>query len=787
MTVNPTESSGNTIQSARWNVILQKLQGIQSGAVDRDVIMTGIYERDAIQSAALLNYWKFDEEDTATAYDYGTGADNLTGTSISTFGDGVLKSAVDLDGTNDWWETDDLTPWATDEIGTISMWVNCEDLAQNALLTVGRLADATNTHFFWDFDTRANQGIYAQLYVDGTAQWVMQEDVDTGLTEGGCGHQGDLNKWVHLVMTHDGVRPRLYVNGKQRGILTTTTDTTKWFKAIITDATNKADRLTIGALAQNSNHVSAFNGKVDEVMYWSGVALSPNEVTRLFNSYSKDSASFNQINIKGFQSNEPRFSIQANHLRNYWGFDEADTITAYDNVGYSNLTGTSIDGQAFVNGVIGKAVDLDGSADYFETTELTPWDNDTTGTISIWFNQDAFSGNDTLFAINDKDGNQVTTFYIRINDTGAVRMILVADSTTQWYGQTTSTELADLMVGKWNNIIVTHDGVKPRMYINGIEPLFNMTTTTDLTKWFKAIITDATTKADNLTIGAWHNNGGYSNYFDGKIDEVMYWNTALTKEEVWKLYASYKPEIELMKINICAGITGGWCFNEYTSAAITEAYDYSGISNTLTHVHAPATAQGKFGAAVHYDGANDYSYTAVVTPWANDTQGTVSLWVNLDDDPAGGGNEAMFVISDFDTNTQTFMYIRFNDANETVEVNLKIDNTDQWNITAPAGANFVDFVGIWKHICVVQNGIAPLIYIDGVEQTTEVTTTNLTKWFKALITDATNKASHMYLGVFGNNSGYINYYDGKIDNVSIHNRPLCAEEVMLLYQGVGSK
>jgi len=73
--------------------------------------------------------------------------------------------------------------------------------------------------------------------------------------------------------------------------------------------------------------------------------------------------------------------------------------------------------------------------------------------------------------------------------------------------------------------------------------------TTDKTAWFKAVLADATYPADTANIGMLEHDGATKAYFKGDMDEVAFYDRALSSNEVYELYLhGTPPEKELSGI-----------------------------------------------------------------------------------------------------------------------------------------------------------------------------------------------------------------------------------------------
>jgi hypothetical protein len=123
------------------------------------------------------------------------------------------------------------------------------------------------------------------------------------------------------------------------------------------------------------------------------------------------------------------------------------------------------------------------------------------------------------------------------------------------------------------------------------------------------------------------------------------------------------------------------------------------------------------------DDALEIDELAIAQTAANDTAGTISAWVNPGDI------------------TSTMAIVSFNDANVVEYIDFKIvagkltcavnDATvAQWTVVSDA---VVCPAHKWTHVAIVQDGVAPRLYVDGVAVAqTYSTSTDLTDWFNSL-------------------------------------------------------
>lgn len=108
---------------------------------------------------------------------------------------------------------------------------------------------------------------------------------------------------------------------------------------------------------------------------------------------------------------------------------------------------------------------------------------------------------------------------------------------------------------------------------------------------------------------------------------------------------------------------------------------------------------------------------------ANDTNGTISAWINM---PDITGTYTIWSVHD----AGIAEYIHFSVENGKLFAACKKATTMQWDINS---TNVVITAHTWHHVAIVQDGTSPKFYVDGIEVAiTITTTTDLTEWFELL-------------------------------------------------------
>jgi len=224
----------------------------------------------------LVGLWHFDEGIGTTAHDSsgysndGTISDVAMWTTDSRFG----PYALEFDGIDDRVDVDGLL----DDIvsateGTISFWakIDLDDNNENVVFAISRDASSTRTEVFIVFDMRPTaDNVYAKLGVNGVYQWRAATPADS--------LDPYVGQWLHVAVVHDGTEASIYFNGVEQTLTWSfDVDRTKWFKPILTDATNPSDSATVGLIELGGSDFAPFDGVIDELRIWKR-ALSADEI-----------------------------------------------------------------------------------------------------------------------------------------------------------------------------------------------------------------------------------------------------------------------------------------------------------------------------------------------------------------------------------------------------------------------------------------------------------------------------------------------------------------------------
>ncbi|ANS04924.1 hypothetical protein [uncultured Mediterranean phage] len=202
-------------------------------------------------------------------------------------------------------------------------------------------------------------------------------------------------------------------------------------------------------------------------------------------------------------------------LVGYWKCESVsnfldETNNSYDGTIYSSPTS--------VTGKVGNAVNFDGSTDYIDVDNSGAFQFDDEFSVSLWFNADATGSIMTIF--DNCTGQQ--GYGIRVHSDAT---IMGYEYSGSWNTVTSSTTVS---TSTWYHAVLVYDyNTDFRIYVDGTSEDSNVPSGT------------VTYVGANGQIGArYHPTLGNGLWFDGKIDEILVYNRALSSIEVKQLYNS---------------------------------------------------------------------------------------------------------------------------------------------------------------------------------------------------------------------------------------------------------
>lgn len=409
--------------------------------------------------------------------------------------------SVDFDGTNDYMAMDGVaTDYASDTTGSISAWIKMDDATPAAAEYIFSISDASAATFTALYVNTEGRLTFA-IQSAGVNQVIVRTD-PAAFSD---------NTWYHVAVVQDGVLPVVYINGSAPSQSTlVSTDTTAYLADL-----SGLDVSTVGALRYQSSTSLYFAGLIDEVSYFSNVALTSGQVSSIYNSGTPDDLT--SLSPVG-----------------WWrmGDNDGGTGTTVTDQGSGGNNGTLTNGPTFSTDVIGAAVpeltntysvDFDGTNDFMAADgAASAASSFNGGTWQAWIAPDDATPNttNTIMSFGDDNADSFITFNISGISQTDIAASCTSGGTQQWTLKKTNIGWSDT---DWHHVAIVHNGTNAIIYVDGVNIGATYTVTTDKTVWHNDIA-----GLDKFAVGALNKNGSDSLWFNGKIDEVAVCETQLT-------------------------------------------------------------------------------------------------------------------------------------------------------------------------------------------------------------------------------------------------------------------
>jgi len=455
-------------------------------------------------------------------------------------------------------------------------------------------------------------------------------------------------------------------------------------------------------------------------------------------------------------------------LVGYWPFDRASVAgtTAQDR-STNKFNGTLSGGPSIVAGTIHEAIDLDGTDDLVSMGDQASLDVGDTGDFSVsgWFSRDTFTTDDVIVAKVNGTGSGETGYVVYIDDATDQLILKVGDGVDTYFIASTTTFTS----ATWVHFVVVWDqdsASGTTMYLNGAAASNGASGT----------IGNINDLSNALAFHVGQTQAG-SDYFDGKLDEIRFYNRVLTASEVTTLY-DYKGKGGALNSSasqpqgtgrLDSGLAGYWKLDDGSG---TSAADTSTNGNTGTLTNGPTWTTGQVGGAVNFDGSNDYVDIGInkISPRVNGASAiTLSAWLKPSAYPAAATRARG--VSFNTTNAATGGLLGLYDGGK-LEIGGRSVSTDAFQsatVTFPALNEWHFATGILDF-----PNDKIYVYLDGVLQVTQSVTFANTSY--------TNGTPTTALDAIGSSGSLVEFFSGSIDEPHIYNRALSESEVSDLYR-----
>jgi len=382
------------------------------------------------------------------------------------------NTALSFDGSTNWVNTSVFVVPTSGDF-TVEFWANVPSL----------LTTPTTLHEFVSQGQSGGTGFY--IGYDQSSGNLRCGDAYIS-TNVAC----PTGKWFHLALVNSGGTATLYINGVQQG-------TPQTGYSISATGSN----FTIGQ--QFSGFNEPINGSIDELRVWN-VARTPAEIKAAM--------------LAGV-------APSTTGLVAYYKFDEPSGATVTNSVsggpnGTINGTPTRVTSPIQTGN---NALNFDGATTRVLAGPIAAYDGFTSGTFEAWINPTTLDATNREIVGLRTDANTATkvSFHIASPSAGTTTVGM-------WNGTTfsTITSPTPIPTGTWTHLAFVTNGSSTDVYQGNTSGTNTLIGTIPLGY--------GTATGTDLTVGYSKNasSGTDVEFFNGSIDEVRVWNTALTATQI---------------------------------------------------------------------------------------------------------------------------------------------------------------------------------------------------------------------------------------------------------------
>lgn len=451
----------------------------------------------------LVGHWTFDNAIVHHTLDASNNGHHglVSGAHGSTFG--KAGSSLRFDGVDDFVNTGNWDVQG-DQL-TIASWIHADSFTgsfRDGRIVSKAVGDQEQDHS-WMLSTIAV----------GTETRLRFRLNTNGITRTLIADQGDVSTqtWHHVAAVYDGASMRLFLDGQQVGQMAAS--------GTITPAPNAPVWLGNNPVSR----AQPFHGLLDETQVYQS-ALTAAEIQSLSTSATGAAVVTGGAVLAspggqstGQVSPDAYFAYESEA---YYPFDQITNAISIDRS--ANQHHSVAHGATVAVGQTGNAVAFDGVDDYMN---LGNWD--VTGnalTIATWVNADAFVGQYRDGRIISKAvgaGAQDHYWMLSTIAQGSetlLRFRLKTDGNTD----TLIADSGNLSPGAWYHVAAVYDGATMRLYLNGAE-VGSMPKTGPISA------------NQDAAVWAGNNPGSQAQPFDGRIDDMQVFESALSAFQIMTL------------------------------------------------------------------------------------------------------------------------------------------------------------------------------------------------------------------------------------------------------------
>lgn len=461
----------------------------------------------------LVGYWSFNEGTGTQATDFsGNGNTGLFpgGAADPSWTTGKRGKALRFDGASNYATIHGVANDVQTGAASFALWFKPDiDITASAVsgATLVSVSDLTSDN---DLRLRFEQVGSAD---PGALDWLTIHNEGATVELASTNRSWKAGIWYHVVGTisADGSNTKLYINGALDNQDTGLT---------VRDNDSPSAEAYIGRL---DNGTEPFPGVIDEVRIYNR-ELGAAEITKLYNSGAV------KLNTNSAALDDG--SSLERGLVGLWTFDGADVTSnlIVDRSAQGNNGGFfgGATSSATTIGKLGQALKFNGTTNYVSLGAPASLDVPAC-TIAMWVK----TTNDNDEAIFSAGGEGQTGFNVELGPSEPTltdELITVFSLTTGLNIGYTTSNRSELFDGAWHHVVVTADDTQTKIYLDGASKTMSVGGGTDSGDCLQQ------NTWTTVRIGGQRYFGSDLNFFNGSIDDVRFYNRALTAAEVKQLY-----------------------------------------------------------------------------------------------------------------------------------------------------------------------------------------------------------------------------------------------------------
>ena len=375
---------------------------------------------------------------------------------------------------------------------SVSMWINEDALGSGGFF--GNWNGTSNDDMFWL--TQSDGSL--RINIDGTSNQYF-------------GSAGDvtINTWHHIVVSFNSGTYEVYLDSNSLG--TATTSNTVF---------NSGANFYIG----DDNSATYFDGSIDQVRIYN-TALDSTDVSNLYAETVSDTST---LSFPSGKTAIATYQLDGNSTDLSGNYNGTDTNVAYAYDG----TETNIE---YRFGRYGQAAVFNGSGSKITAPSILSSSYTGSVSYSAWFKTSNTANTIKTIIVTDDTTGSISgkVLLLAVSYSGGTSGLLeLTGYNFPTFSSFGTTNVAD---GNWHNVIVVLDNPNAtlKVYLDG-------NSSPEITKTLSSSnITLDKVFSEDWTIGS----QGAIRFFDGDIDQVRIFSTALTSSQVTELY-NEKPEVD---------------------------------------------------------------------------------------------------------------------------------------------------------------------------------------------------------------------------------------------------